>query len=48
MKEKKYIINIDFNTRSVIHLNPKLFDIDTRCIVKEKRIEELQDSCFIL
>lgn len=36
MERKKYIINIDFNTRSVIHLNPKLFDVDSRCIVKEK------------
>jgi len=29
--EKKYLINVDFPERSRIHLNPNLFELDSRC-----------------
>jgi len=36
MVEKKYIINIDFTTKSKIHFNSKLHDTDTRCKERKK------------
>lgn len=29
--EKKYVINVDFPEPSLIHLNPRLFHVDSRC-----------------
>jgi hypothetical protein len=31
LERKKYLINIDFPTESIIHLNPMMYEIDTRC-----------------
>ncbi len=39
MAEKKYYINIDLQNLSKIHLNEELYDVDTRCKLKEKRKE---------
>jgi len=36
MVEKKYLINIDFTTKSRIHFNSKLHDVDIRCNERKK------------
>ena len=37
--EEKYVINIDFPTESIIHLNPLLYQTDPRCQTGLKRSE---------
>lgn len=39
MAEKKYYINTNLQNLSKIHLNEDLYDVDTRCKLKEKRQE---------
>lgn len=39
MKNEKYIINIDFRTKSRVHLNSVFYKVDTRCIRREKKKE---------
>lgn len=37
MKDKKYLINVDFPTESIAHLNPELYTIDRRCQTEIKQ-----------
>ncbi len=39
-KVKKYMINVDFPTESLIHLNPLVYEIDTRCQPGEKELDD--------
>jgi len=34
---KKYLIDVDFAERSRIHLNPSLFELDSRCRTDPKK-----------
>jgi hypothetical protein len=38
--EEKYVINVDFPTESIIHVNPLLHQIDPRCQTGLKKSED--------
>ena len=31
LEKKKYLINVDFTTESIIHLNPMMYELNPRC-----------------